>query len=355
MKHKLTISIFVGLMLSDWMNISHTLSSVLAVEAPDHTCVHVGRIISVQGEVQLMRKNWSNYHPTAVGTELCVGDLLLPASQATVIVQCADPKQNLWTVTDGQPSGAAIGCRSPKEPIHTITKPITPTRKSLARRIPYIISPQKTWLLNDKPQLRWTTVPDATSYIVRVSGPGVNWITEVKTSSVVYPGESPLKPGEGYLLTVEADNGETAKTIFGLLDEKKAALVRTSAERIAKQNLTDEAKTLALAELYIGQELIAEAMELLSGLVTKGSKTAAVYYMLGNLYAQAQLFYQAEASYLKAVPLATTANNIEGQAVAAAKLAQVYAVLGKSDAATYWHQQAQKGYKSLFSLKPVAD
>ena len=353
MKQRIPLAIVLSLMLValDWLSTSTGKHiKALAADAKTNNCVHLGRLISVQGKVQLKRKGWSDYHLTAAGAELCVGDLLRPARGTRAIVQCASPNQNPWTVPSGVPSGPAEGCRSPKEPIHTITKPINSTRNSLASGIPHIISPKKTWLLNDKPKLRWMAVPGATSYVVRVSSLEVDWITEVKTTSVVYPGKPPLKPGEGYLLMIEADNGETAKTIFGLLDQKKAALVRTAASRIARQNLDLEAETLALAELYIGQQLIAEATELLEALANKGSKTPAIHQMLGDLYAQLQLFRQAESNYLQAVDLATTAKDIEAQAVAAARLGEVYAASGNSDAAAFWIKQSQKGYQVLSPL-----
>lgn len=352
MKRSVSIAIVLSLMLAatDRVIASHRESTAThAVEASSDTCVPVGRLISVQGEVQLKRKWLPDYHPTAVGAVLCLGDLLEPAKGARVVVQCADPNQNPWTVPSGVPSGAAIGCRPSDEPIHTITGPITPTRDPLAGRIPYIISPNSTWLLNNKPTLRWQAVPGAISYTVRVSGPGVNWETQVSTTSIVYPGEPPLKPiEEGYLLTVSADNGESpAKATFGLLDGNKATRVRTAAQAIARQNLPDEAKTLALADLYIGQELIAEAIELLEAAVAKGSKTAAVYYTLGDLYAQVELLRQAEGNYLKAVELARTANDIEGQAAAAARLGEVYAALGNSHKAIHWLKQAQDKYQAF--------
>lgn len=350
MKRPLSLSILLSLMLTatEWAIASNWKSSAtLATEASTNTCVPVGRLISVQGEVQLKRQERSDYHSTAIGAVLCLGDLLRPAKGARVVVHCADPAdQNPWTVPDGVSSGAAIGCREPDEPIHTITGPITPTRDPLASGIPYIISPDNTLLLNDKATLRWQAVPGATSYTVRVSGPGVNWETEVSTTEVVYPGEPPLQPVEqGYLLTVESDNGESpAKATFGLLNEDKATRVRADAERIARQNLDDDAKTLALADLYIGQELIAEAIELLEAASAKGSNTAAVYYTLGDLYAQVELLRQAEGNYLKAVELATTAKDIEGQAAAAARLEEVYAALGNSDKASRWLKEAQNLY-----------
>lgn len=358
MKLRITLAILISSMLTflDWISISQSKQTlVLAVDTPTDTCVHLGRLISVQGQVQLRRKGWSDYHQASVGAELCAGDLLLPARGTRALVQCANlSQQNLWHVPDGITSNAVSGCRPPGEPIYTLTHPITRTRDPLAQGIPYIISPDNTWLLSDKPRLRWVAVPGATSYVVRVSGPWVNWQREVSSNSIVYPGKPPLKSVEqGYLLIIEADNGQVAKATFGLLDEQKAAKVQASAARIAKQNLTAEAKTLAVVEVYVGQGLIAEATELLEALVTKGSKTGAVYQTLGDLYAQIELFRQAEANYLKAVELAITAKDMEGQAVAAARLAQVEQLLGNSAEAAYWRKQAQQSFQALLFLQPI--
>lgn len=325
------------------------------VEASTNSCVHVGRLISVQGKVEHKRQEWSNYHPATVGVALCQGDQLRPAKGARAIVQCADLSQNPWTVVSSLSSGAAVGCRPSDEPAYTTTQPITPTRDPLNTRIPYIISPNRTWLVNNKPTLRWTAVPGATSYVVRVSGPGVNWVREVKNNSIIYSGEPSLRPVEqGYLLTVQADNGEpSAKAIFGLLDTHQATRVKTAQERITNQNLPAEAKILALVELYIGQELIAEATEQLET-VAAGSQTAAIHYLLGDLYAQVELFPQALLSYQQAVKLAKITKDIEGQAMAAYRLGEVYTVLGNPDKAAYWLQQARQGHEVLQSLKPVS-
>ncbi len=324
-------------------------TATLAVKVSSDTCVPVGRLISVQGQVQLKRTGWSVYHPTAVGARLCLRDLLQLAKGAKAIVKCAEPAQNPWTVPEGT-WGVGNGCREPRERRYTLPGPISPTRRiETAARIPYIISPYSTSLLNDKPKLRWQVVPGATSYTVRVTGPGVKWETEVSTTEVVYPGEPPLKPvEEGYLLTVEADNGEKpAKATFRLLDESKTQQVRTAALALNRQNLAEEAKTLALADLYIGQELIAEAIELLEASVAKGSQTAAMYYTLGELYGQVEFLGEAEKNYLKAFKLATTANDIEGQAAAAARLGKMYELMGNSDQATRWLQEAQQRYQAL--------
>ncbi len=322
-----------------------------------NSCVHVGRIISVEGKVELKRQEWLSYHPASLGAALCQGDRLRSAKGARAIVQCANSDQNLWTVTASLLSSAAIGCRPPNQPINTLNAPIIPTRDPLASGVPYIISPNDTWLLNGKPVLRWQSVPGATSYIVRVAGPGVNWVREVTTTSVVYPGEPPLTSLEDdYLITVVANNGAaSAKATFGLLDPQNATRVKAAVERLNQQGLTNEAKTLALAEIYLGQGLLLEATQLLESSVASGSITVAAYYLLGNIYTHLELFRQAEESYQQAVKLAKATTDIEGQAATAARLGEVYTVLGNLDKAAYWLRQAQQGYEVLLSSKPVAN
>ncbi len=356
MKRLGSISIFLSLLLSlaDGSAISYKKSvATPALEPSTNVCVHVGRIISVQGVVWLKRQGWPEYHLTASGAPLCLGDRLQLAFGARAIVQCADPSQNLWTVPGREILSAASGCPPPTKPAYTLTHPITPTREPLASGVPEIISPNNTLLLSNKPTLRWIAVPGAITYVVRISGPWVNWMCEVKATQIVYSGP-PLKPvEEGYLLEVEANNDEVAKATFSLLGEPQAALVRKAAVRISQQNLPADAKTLALAEIDIGQGLIAEATDLLEAAVARGSRTASVYYTLGELYANAELFRQAEGNYFKASKLAKAANDIEGQATSAARLSQVYNLLGKSDQAKYWSKHAQQEYQALGEVQPT--
>lgn len=352
MKRSIWITFFSLALTCGYNHVPKTTASEIGSVA-SNSCVVVGRFISIQGKVQLKRQEWSDYHPVTVGTVLCVGDSLRSPKDVRAVVHCVAPDQDFWTVPDGMVSSAVNGCRPPKEPIHTITGPLIPTRDPLARNIPYIVSPHRTWLLNDKPKLRWQAVSGATSYVVRVIGPGVNWVTEVSTTEVVYPGELPLKPvAEGYLLVVEADNGASpAKATFALLDSNKVTRVRAAAERISKQNLSGDEKALALGDLYVGKGLIAQATEVLEAAAAKGSQTAAVYYMLGDLYARGELFSQVQENYLKAFQLARTAKDIEGQAAAAARLGEFYKALGKPDQASSWLKEAKEKYKLL---KPIS-
>lgn len=342
MRRSVSIPIIFNLLLLVTFTQQEVIATPSAMEQTN-TCMRVGQIISVQGQVEIKRKKWLNYHPVTIGTTLCQGDLIRPIKNTKVVVKCADPDQTLWTVPKFLLSGVNISCRPANEPIFTIDGPITTTRDPLANRIPYIITPNNTWILNAKPKIRWVAVPGAISYVVRVIGPGVKWAKEVNTPEIVYSGEQPLQPvEEGYLITVEADRGITpAKATFGLLDRKKATRVQAAAERIAQENLSDEEKTLAITTLFIGQGLIAPAIERLEFAIVNGSQTPVIYYTLGNLYAQLELFPQAKENYLKAVQRSTNIGDIEGQVAAATKLGEIYQVIGESEKATYWLKQAQ--------------
>lgn len=359
MKGRIPLTIFFGLLSVATDGAIANQKKAIAEptgKVSTNSCVHLGRLVSIQGKIHLKRQNWSGYQSAAIGTVLCQGDLIQPTKGTRAIVQCTDPDQNLWIVPAGLPAGVESGCYPTNELKYTITAPIIPTRDPLASGVPYIISPNDTWLLNGKPVLRWQSVPGATSYVVRVAGPGVDWVREVNTTSVVYPGQPPLTSLEDdYLITVVADNGTaSAKATFGLLDPQNVTRVKAAVERLNQQGLTNEAKTLALAEIYLGQGLLSEATQLLESSVASGSITVAAYYMLGNIYTHLELFRQAEESYQQAVKLAKATTDIEGQAATAARLGEVYTVLGNLDKAAYWLKQAQQGYEILLSLHPVA-
>lgn len=357
-KHKASVTLFFSLLLMAFGKMLSTQKQTMATppaKSLDNSCIHIGRIISIQGEVQMRRIGWGSYHPIANGASLCEGDLLQPTEGTKAIVQCADIAQNLWILPDDELSSVNSGCRPPKKPIYSISVPITPTRDPFARR-PYIITPNNTWVLNNQPVLRWLAVPGATSYVVRVSGLGVDWKQEVNTTKVVYPGQPPLKPaGEGYLIKVEANNGSlAAKATFSLVAPTQVAQVRSAIERLNREKLSDDAKTLALSEIYITQGLIAEATERLEAAVANGSQTAAIYYTLGNLYSHVELFEPALKQFLKASKLSANTRDIEGQAIVEARLGEVYQVMGERDKAAYWLKKAQAKNQALLSLQPVS-
>jgi hypothetical protein len=221
-------------------------------------------------------------------------------------------------------------------------------------QIPYIISPRRTKLLNNKPMLRWNPVPGAKSYRVSVEGEGVNWTTQVSNTQVVYAGE-PLKPGGYYLLIVESNTGASSLDEpvkprglhFSLLDEDRAQRVRIAAKQIAQQKWPDQTKALMLTNLYIKNGLISEAIERLEALAAGGLETAPIYRTLGDLYLNyLAVVPQAGDYYLKSVKLADP-EDVETRTAVLHELGQVQAALGNRDEAIRWLTQAQGGCRAL--------
>jgi tetratricopeptide (TPR) repeat protein len=112
---------------------------------------------------------------------------------------------------------------------------------------------------------------------------------------------------------------------------------------------------LALAYLYIGYELRAEAIETLEALVKEGSQTAAVYRTLGALYEEVGLSRLALTRYLKTAELAAAAKDVEEQAVATVGLGNAYEAIGNVEAARRWLTQARDGYATLGDTERVSE
>jgi hypothetical protein len=310
----------------------------------------VNLLIVVEGEVLLKRDAWSDFHPTSFGAVLYRGDQLRPASGANVVVLC----DNLaaWTVPSGVQSGLNNGCPQNSEPqLVRGGSAIGNTRGATDQLIPYIISPRATKLLNSTPTLRWHAVPGAKSYTVRISG--IDWQEEVNTTAFAYPGNPPLQSGSDYLLIVEADNGKSSKDEglpglgFSLLPAEEIERIRVDVGTIDGLNLSEEATVFALAQLYAGRSLYAEAIEMLEGLAESDSRATNVFRELGEFYQQVGLLVLAESRYTRALELAETTGDVEGAAAAKAKLGEVYLALGNKNEALRWWTQAQTGYESL--------
>jgi hypothetical protein len=294
------------------------MTSVQETPVSQETDGLVGWIIEAKGEVWLKREEWSDYRRITVGTKLYPGDLLQPAPQARVIVQCADGK-TIWSVPAGVISGATNGCPPQAVPLSRNRGDIAPLRSEISPLIPYIISPRRTKLLNSLPMLRWNAVPGASHYAVSliVDEGDVFWQTQIGETEVVYSGESPLESGVNYLLMVEADTGtssledDSPDLGFSLLNENEATVVRDAVEQLLNWDLADETKSIALANLYRIYDLKAEAIATLEVLVKQGSQIAAIYRTLGDLYLEVGLNPLASSHYLRATQLATEVGDLE--------------------------------------------
>ncbi|NES24659.1 MAG: hypothetical protein F6K41_38555 [Symploca sp. SIO3E6] len=353
---KIAFSISLGLILA-------TASLMIPKAVAASKRVSNGQIIQINGDVQLKRSHGSVIRPKA-GTRIYPQDRLLAANGAQVIVQCAD----LSTLSVERSGEHQLnGCASATEEAQCtpgIYK--CPHRGDLIAlndsSIPYIISPRRTKLLNAQPRLRWNRVPGATSYTVSLKGEGVDWKTQVSDTQIVYPGEQPLQPGGYYLLIVRADTGASSTDEpvipgglgFNVLKATHTQSVQSQAQEIAQQPWTEQAKTLALVNLYLDKGLTVEAVEMLEDLVNSGVETAPIYNSIGKLYLNfLALAPQAKTYYAKAVELVDS-NDIEEQTAAQEGLGKIEAQFGNNQEAIRLLTMARDGYEMLGDTERVS-
>lgn len=228
--------------------------------------------------------------------------------------------------------------------------------------IPFIISPRNTVIINDKPIIRWNPVRGASSYTATISDDqGETWWEkkQMRTTEIPYDGK-PFQPGMSYSVVVQTDKGESSRESlpnlgFRRLSPDDVRQVETVTNFIAKQGLTDEAKALPFAYLYMGYGLRSEAIKVLEAEVTKGSKNLPIYRLLGDLYSRIQLNLLAGDSYEKAIGLANAANDIQALATVQAKLGEVYEARGDRTNAVRLYRDALNNYRQLGDSQRVRE
>lgn len=339
MKSRVEISVCLTLMLVTigW-DVASQRGSIIPVAAAVSNQISNGQILQIRGNVQLKRSPGRVIHATT-GTRLYQGDKLLAATGGQALIQCAD--STIQSVNPGEERSNSCPDATPKAECTpgTYKCPHRGDEIAWTEGIPYIISPRRTAILEDKPMLRWNSVPGAKRYTVNVEGDGVNWTKQVSATQVVYSGQPPLKPGSHYLLSVMADTGASSVDEpvrpgglhFSRLDANQSKRVQVAANQIAQQKWTNQAKALALANLYTENGLIADAIATLEKLVEGGTQTAPIYRTLGDLYLNyLVLVPQASTYYSKAVQLLDP-EDVEERTAAQAGLERVQQALGNRD------------------------
>ncbi|MEG4276730.1 tetratricopeptide repeat protein [Microcoleus sp. MON1_C1] len=235
-------------------------------------------------------------------------------------------------------------------------------RGPLDALIPYIISPRRTLLLNDRPKLRWNKVPGVDSYTVSlVKGDRAIWETKLNGNELVYPAAPQLKPGIEYLLVVKAENGRTSEEeklrdrSFRMLPTTEKQFVIGAIDLIEDRKIADKTKALQRAYFYIGSDLKSEAIETLEALVATGIQEALAYRKLGELYWQEGVTLLAENHYLKAHELASAAKDIGEQAQLEEALGEIYVAIGEKQEAVRWLTQAINSHKALGNTQRVKE
>ncbi|MBP0019387.1 MAG: tetratricopeptide repeat protein [Cyanobacteria bacterium SBLK] len=323
----------VAVTLSLWFG---TTASAFAVNRPN------GTILDSSGDVVVMRGD-RNIRAT-LGMTLYPSDRLQVNEGGQLLVLCA----NLETQAVG--SGAILPnrCTGAKEEAKCSPDLVgCPDRGTILAwgdtSIPFSVSPRRTKVLNPQPVLRWNPVVGATSYLVTVTGVTedgreMQWSVETTGDRVTYVPQSDvqvLQPEWGYFLVVEADTGTTSFEEpaqlggmgFQLLDESAREELRSRQEKLIQQALSEEAKALATARLYLEYDLVSETILLLETVLTTSKETAALHLLIGELYQDRLLIAPPAARhYERAIALADEAN-LEEKAIAYEGLGRVRAAM----------------------------
>lgn len=273
------------------------LPIALSIESNSSSNAVGGQILQIDGNLQIERDG-RRITPNP-GTNVYPQDRLIAANGGEAIVQCLDNTLSIQSVTHQTRLLANCSTTSATE---SECEPgiveCTPRGDELLwdeTKIPYIISPHRTRLLDPNPIFRWNSVGENVSYQVSLLENGREiWSSGAEAISVTeiqYPGQD-LAPGKNYALEVYASNGSSsfdtpklpAEMGVTLLDETEAAEVRELADQIQNSALNEDAKALAVSQLYLDRMLVAEALIKLDSVVERGTENAAIYRRVGEIY-----------------------------------------------------------------------
>ena len=236
-----------------------------------------------------------------------------------------------------------------------------PPRGKCDPKVPFIIRPRRTALLDAEPLLQWNEVAQANCYTVSLSVAGqCLWKIETEATQIDYPGNPPLMPETDYTILVQADTGtdssegEPEPIQFSILSEAERQQVEAEVQQVQAAQ-TGEAQTLAVAEIYNKYELRAEAIDLLRTAEQDRSELPAIYQLLGDLYSEVGLLPKAEVAYLKTVEFAKNAKELEVQALISAQLCMVYKLLDNSREVDSWLLKAKALYAELGNSETIEE
>ncbi|MDJ0597989.1 MAG: tetratricopeptide repeat protein [Crocosphaera sp.] len=321
------------------------------------------RLIEANGPVMLQRKGWSDFRVTGVGTLVNVGDRLKVETGVKAVIHCSD--NTIWRVLTGNAYPVTYGCPN-DDLLLRIGQQLDNAPGGQNNAIPYLKCSRRTFVRPDQIKFCWNSVAGASSYTVRLvrqQDQTVIWEkAQVTQTQINYPGNPALVVGEEYLVVIESNNGKSSQldegaslSTFEILAPEAIQQINTEIQAISRQELSSEAKTLAVANVYIREELLSEAIQTLEPLAQRNTGIIAVYQNLGDIYRYVGLNLLAESRYQQAIAIATSSQDTEALAMAQAGLAEVKEMLGKRDQAVQLLQQAKTEFESLGDAERVGE
>jgi hypothetical protein len=369
--------------MNQWLKsifISSVLLGVFEVDIKA-TIAQTARIQRIQGtgKVKIKRKNRTVWELASPGKTINDGDQLFPDKGMTVMVHCPARKDSVRAKA-GVVSAIDSIC------INMIVRDVRGSLDiasfgGLDPSLPYLLTPRHTFLLTQKPLIRWNAVPGTIEYTLEVkSSKSILWQTKTKNNEIRYAG-SLLEPGIPYSIVIRTNKGNSSQDELNPDRKTKSThlefrILRPSeTPKITNPNPTDIAEILILVDFYGNYELpesllpnyqlprdyadtyhlTGEAIALLNTTIQQGQSSPLIHRTLGDLYWQTGLIRPAEAEYLKAIALAKTPEDLEDATLAHEQLGQIYFVMGKKVDAHQVFSKAKEGYATLGDQSKVRE
>ena len=308
-------------------------------------------IASLSGDVQIKRAWWLWFGHVDSGESLWPDDTLwVKNNQSSATVLCNG--QTPWPVPRGSKVKVSTGCPNTS---YRANDSLAPSRGAENQQLPYLIRSRNTSVFPDRPlTLEWNPVVGATHYDVAIKYLSRTvWKTQVSEPKATYTGVADLQGDRDYFIIITASTGAmspegtaAAPTITPLTADQSKT-VEAGVAQINSLNLSGDANALALVNLYQGDRLNQDAIDLLEAQIKTGSRNAAVYQRQAELYQQIGLNQLAQTRYQDALKLAKTNRNLMQQAEVQEQLGYIARNQEDFAQAAERLQRAEKLYRQL--------
>ena len=304
-------------------------------------------LIFANGPVRLKQPNWPDFREIKPIKRLKNNDILFLSQGSKATILC----QNLsrLPVAAGGQSAVQDVCPSRERKLRDGRIVPPGPRSPIPKRVPYVIAPRNTNLLESQPTLKWKAVSGETQYRVTLLGPeGKHWEETITGTEIVYPGDPPLEPGITYRLEIVGEkssiSSQTEDSLYGgfkLLKPTEVKAIRADLISIEQAELTPRVNALVLAHFYRGQNLNQTALSLLEKAVANGANSAEIFELQGDIYYwQVGLTGLAQESYEKALSQ-TSPEDWWLKAKVLESLGDVYLDIERKDAAKKQYEEAK--------------
>jgi hypothetical protein len=314
-------------------------------------------VVDLSGVVEIEHNDWIRPVPATFGTVAFQRDAFYvhPGSQATVV--CADLSSA--ALVPGEVRNICEGSTAFLEHDGVpISPPLSPNRVERHRFKP-IVSPRNTNIRDPHPTIHLAPPDGTTIQVIEVNGGGISQRIDTNGQTAVdYPADAPsLAPGETYTVHIVSPSlPDTVETKtpegFTLLADDRLQAIAAAEDKIRVLQVSDEAKLVLLANLFLSHHLYADTADLLRDHPATAQQPILSRY-LADCYAEMEQFVLAVQHYQHALDISTDAH-LQERAYIYEQLADIAIIHGDQPANIDAHRQrALELYEQMGHQKKV--